>query len=277
MIQKLLGLLVLLLALVRFSSCQAQNPAAEQFLMGATLNGYNRNIRPSSTVYVSLRMFLRDFDLNEESSTMTSSFQLMQLWYEYRIRWNSSLYDNVTHLMMPARNIWLPDTFIQNTVDSVGYLPLYDSSIAVITNIGAVYYAVPLLNVKTRCDMDFFYYPFDSQNCTIIFTSWVQSTTRIYYLISSSTIFMNTFRQNANWDISAYTVSTVNIEPKFPPDPYAFSTLRIEFKFQRKLNYRLFLHLVVPCLILNLATIVSYMMPFIGQITLSKIFNLIKL
>ena len=269
-IRQMLPKILLLFFLLKLSACQLQNPSAEQFLMGATLTNYNKNIRPSPIVVVFLRLYLREITLDEEQRLMTSSLQVMQHWYEPRFRWNSSLYDNTTHLMMPAKNVWLPDTFIYNTADSNGYLPLSDNSQVLISNIGTVYFAVPMLNVNTRCDMDLFYYPFDKQTCSVVFTSWMQSSTRINYAISSSTVFMNMFEENPDWEVSSYAVTTGLLDPKFPPDAYKFMMLKVEFVLRRRLRLGIMLHLVVPCQILNLVMLFSYLMPFVAQITISK-------
>lgn len=266
-----LKILIAFLSLVGLCSCQ--NPAAEQYLLGQVLTNYNKNMRPSSSVLVNLRFYLRHIAIDGETNKMTTSFQLIQHWTDGRFKWNSTFYDNTSHLMMPAKNVWLPDTFIYNTVDSNGYLPLYDNSLVLISSTSTVYHAVPLLNVNTNCNADLFYYPFDNHTCSIIFTSWMQSSSRLVYAISSSTVFMNMFQENADWEITGHSMSHFFVEPKFPPDYFGFSSIKVEFHLRRRFKYTPVLHLAVPCLILNVAMVFSYLMPFAAQITLSKKLN----
>lgn len=103
-----------LVALCGRGDCRVAN--AEEKLMDDLLNKtrYNNLIRPatSSSQLISIMLHLslaQLISVNEREQIMTTNIWLKQEWTDYRLAWNSSRYEGVNILRIPANRVWLPD------------------------------------------------------------------------------------------------------------------------------------------------------------------------
>nr|KAF6283470.1 cholinergic receptor nicotinic beta 4 subunit [Pipistrellus kuhlii] len=94
---------------------------AEERLMDDLLNRtrYNNLIRPatSSAQLIAIRLQLslaQLISVNEREQIMTTNVWLKQEWTDYRLAWNSSHYEGVSILRIPAKRLWLPDIVLYN-------------------------------------------------------------------------------------------------------------------------------------------------------------------
>ncbi|KAI2575469.1 cholinergic receptor nicotinic beta 4 subunit [Homo sapiens] len=111
--------LFFLVALCGRGNCRVAN--AEEKLMDDLLNKtrYNNLIRPatSSSQLISIKLQLslaQLISVNEREQIMTTNVWLKQEWTDYRLTWNSSRYEGVNILRIPAKRIWLPDIVLYN-------------------------------------------------------------------------------------------------------------------------------------------------------------------
>ena len=71
---------------------------------------YNKNLRPDDSVEIVLYLSLQQIvSIDEKSQTMTSSSYLTLAWYDERISWDKTLYENVDDINIPISYVWLPD------------------------------------------------------------------------------------------------------------------------------------------------------------------------
>uniref|UniRef100_A0A8C2RFR9 5-hydroxytryptamine receptor 3C n=1 Tax=Capra hircus TaxID=9925 RepID=A0A8C2RFR9_CAPHI len=83
--------------------------------------------------------------------------------------WDPQECGNIKKLTITAENLWLPDIFIVESMD-VDQTP--DGLSAYVSNDGRVVYNKPM-RVTSICNLDIFYFPFDQQNCTLTFSSFL--------------------------------------------------------------------------------------------------------
>ncbi|PNJ69115.1 HTR3E isoform 6 [Pongo abelii] len=129
--------------------------------------------------------------------SFTMSAILDVVWDNPFISWNPEECEGITKMSMAAKNLWLPDIFIvelcvsragesQREVPSPGIhrdhsLPLGPFTnvnktpkdlTAYVSNEGRIRYKKPM-KVDSICNLDIFYFPFDQQNCTLTFSSFL--------------------------------------------------------------------------------------------------------
>uniref|UniRef100_A0A2K5SFN3 5-hydroxytryptamine receptor 3E n=1 Tax=Cebus imitator TaxID=2715852 RepID=A0A2K5SFN3_CEBIM len=146
-----------------------------------------RAFRPVTNVSVPTRVNI----------SFTMSAILDVVWDNPFISWNPEECEGITKMSMAAKNLWLPDIFIielcvsragesQREVPSPGIHrdhglplgPLMDVDktpkdlTAYVSNEGRIRYKKPM-KVASICDLDIFYFPFDAQNCTLTFSSFL--------------------------------------------------------------------------------------------------------
>ncbi|KAB1284200.1 5-hydroxytryptamine receptor 3E, partial [Camelus dromedarius] len=101
--------------------------------------------------------------------SFTMSAVLDVVWDNPFIRWNPEECEGITKISVATKNLWLPDIFITEFMD-VDKTP--KGLKAYINNEGRIRYKKPM-KVTSICELDIFYFPFDQQNCTLTFSSFL--------------------------------------------------------------------------------------------------------
>ncbi|XP_032197732.1 neuronal acetylcholine receptor subunit beta-4 isoform X2 [Mustela erminea] len=251
-----------LVALCRRGDGRVAN--AEERLMDDLLNRtrYNNLIRPAASsaqlVSIQLQLSLAQLiSVNEREQIMTTNVWLKQEWTDYRLAWNSSRYEGVNILRIPAKRIWLPDIVLYNNADGTYEVSLY-TNVVVRAN-GSIFWLPPAI-YKSACKIEVKHFPFDQQNCTLKFRSWTYDHTEIDMVLRSPTASMDDFTPSGEWDIVALPGRrTVN-----PQDP-SYVDVTYDFVIRRKpLFYTI--NLIIPCvLITSLAVLVFYLPSDCGE------------
>ncbi|XP_027425047.1 neuronal acetylcholine receptor subunit beta-4 [Zalophus californianus] len=251
-----------LVALCRRGDCRVAN--AEERLVDDLLNRtrYNNLIRPATSsaqlISIQLQLSLAQLiSVNEREQIMTTNVWLKQEWTDYRLAWNSSHYEGVNILRIPAKRIWLPDIVLYNNADGTYEVSLYTN--VVVRSNGSIFWLPPAI-YKSACKIEVKHFPFDQQNCTLKFRSWTYDHTEIDMVLKSPTASMDDFTPSGEWDIVALPGRrTVN-----PQDP-SYVDVTYDFIIRRKpLFYTI--NLIIPCvLITSLAILVFYLPSDCGE------------
>ncbi|KAM5279233.1 5-hydroxytryptamine receptor 3C-like [Hipposideros larvatus] len=108
-------------------------------------------------------------EVNEQLQMMTSFLWLNMIWYNQFIRWNPEECGGISEFSIATENLWLPDIFIQEFMD-IDETPT--GLMAYVNSEGRTKYDKPM-QVVSICNLDIFYFPFDEQNCTLTFSSFI--------------------------------------------------------------------------------------------------------
>ena len=46
---------------------------------------------------------------------METKLWLKQRWFDFKLKWNDSEYDNIKKIRIPSENLWKPDIVLYNT------------------------------------------------------------------------------------------------------------------------------------------------------------------
>ena len=105
-------------------------------------------------------------NINDAQQTMTSSVSIDLRWHDKALSWNTSDYDGVGVVEMPVDSIWVPHVYITNSLDTKSLLA--DALIVNVYHDGTVQKYLDRI-VETTCVMDLEKYPYDTQNCPLLF------------------------------------------------------------------------------------------------------------
>uniref|UniRef100_A0A2I3MLC8 5-hydroxytryptamine receptor 3E n=1 Tax=Papio anubis TaxID=9555 RepID=A0A2I3MLC8_PAPAN len=108
-------------------------------------------------------------DVDEQLHLLSSFLWLEMVWDNPFISWNPEECEGITKMSMAAKNLWLPDIFIIELTD-VDKTPKGLTAYA--SNEGRIRYKKPM-KVDSICNLDIIYFPFDQQNCTLTFSSFL--------------------------------------------------------------------------------------------------------
>nr|XP_004464641.2 5-hydroxytryptamine receptor 3C [Dasypus novemcinctus] len=108
-------------------------------------------------------------EVDAQLQLLTSFLWLNMIWDNPFISWNPEECGDIRKLTVTTENLWLPDIFIEESMD-VAQTP--EGLSAYVSNQGRISYSKPM-RVTSICSLDIFYFPFDEQNCTLTFSSFL--------------------------------------------------------------------------------------------------------
>ncbi|GCC18180.1 hypothetical protein chiPu_0017837 [Chiloscyllium punctatum] len=160
--------LLLILCLV----LEAQSNEEEK-LLNVLFNNYDARIRPArfygDVIDVTLKLTLTNLiSLKEKEETLTTNVWIEIQWTDYRLSWNSSDYAGIELVRIPSRMVWLPEIVLENNIDG-GFEIAYYANVLV-SNDGSIYWLPPAI-YRSACAIAVTYFPFDWQNCSLVFRS----------------------------------------------------------------------------------------------------------
>ena len=119
---------------------------SETRLKKKIFEGYDKNVKPSKTVNISFDTSLKQIvSLDEKNQIITTSIYFYATWYDERLVWDQSEYNETDSIKISATQIWLPDLFVINTADTNGFITISNSNLAVILKEGTIYLTLGLI------------------------------------------------------------------------------------------------------------------------------------
>ncbi|KAF7202443.1 5-hydroxytryptamine receptor 3C isoform X1 [Nothobranchius furzeri] len=118
--------------------------------------------------------------VDEKAQLLTTYIWLDYWWMNEFISWDQAQC-GAKKISLPKEKFWLPDIVInefmeENKAPSVPYVYLY--------NDGAVHDAMPV-RVVSSCNLNIYTFPFDVQNCSLTFNSYIYYAFEIQVLLGS--------------------------------------------------------------------------------------------
>ncbi|XP_057710996.1 cholinergic receptor, nicotinic, beta 1 (muscle) like isoform X3 [Corythoichthys intestinalis] len=240
----------------------------ERRLHQKIFNNYNLKVRPAQywedRVMVRVGMTLSQLvSLNEKNGEMTTNVFMNLEWKDYRLSWNPKDYDDISVLRIPANKVWRPDVYLINNNDGQFDVALYVN--VLVYNDGTVNWLPPAI-YRSSCSIEVAYFPFDWQNCSMIFRSYTYDASEVelqYYLdddgkeIREIVIDENAFTENGEWNI-CHKPSRKNVREDLYED------ITFYLIIERKPLFYI-INIIVPCILTSvLAIFVFYLPPGAG-------------
>ncbi|NWI27899.1 5HT3A protein, partial [Sula dactylatra] len=180
-----------------------------------------------------------------------------QHWTDEFLTWDPARFDNLTQISLPVESIWVPDILINEFVD-VGKSP--HVPYVYVGHHGEVQNLKPI-QVMTACSLDIYNFPFDVQNCSLTFTSWLHhirdinlSLWRQPELVKfDRSVFMN----QGEWEL-LYVLSRFQEFSVKSSDSYAEMKFYVVIR-RRPLFYTV--SLLLPSIFLMVMDIVGFYLP----------------
>ncbi|XP_047563218.1 acetylcholine receptor subunit beta isoform X2 [Lutra lutra] len=218
------------------------------------------------------------------SPPIASQPLLPQEWTDYRLSWDPAQHEGIDSFRITAESVWLPDIVLLNNNDGNFDVAL-DLNVVVSSN-GSVRWQPPGL-YRSSCSIQVTYFPFDWQNCTMVFSSYSYDSSEVSLRTGLGPdkqerpevhIHEGTFIENGQWEI-IHKPSRL-IQP--PTDPRGGGEgQREEVTFyliiRRKPLFYL-VNVIAPCILITLLAIfVFYLPPDAGEKMGLSIFALLTL
>ncbi|XP_061664331.1 cholinergic receptor, nicotinic, beta 1 (muscle) like [Syngnathoides biaculeatus] len=249
--------------------CFAGGSETERRLHQKIFKDYNWKVRPAQyweeRVTVRVGMTLSQLvSLNEKNGEMTTNVFMNLEWKDYRLSWDPKDYDNINVSRIPANKVWRPDVYLINNNDGQFDVALYVN--VLVHSDGTVNWLPPAI-YRSSCSIEVAYFPFDWQNCSMVFRSYTYDASEVelqYYLdddgkeIREVVIDENAFTENGEWNI-CHKPSRKNVRDDLYED------ITFYLIIERKPLFYI-INIIVPCILTSvLAIFVFYLPPGAGE------------
>uniref|UniRef100_A0A8C2A3T4 Cholinergic receptor, nicotinic, gamma n=1 Tax=Cyprinus carpio TaxID=7962 RepID=A0A8C2A3T4_CYPCA len=237
--------------------------------------GYNKNIRPMENhgdiTDVKIKMTLTNLiSLNEKEETLSTCVwiemvrEITNLYMYSKVNSDFRVYENITRMRLPSKAIWLPDIGLENNVDGRFEVALYTN--ALIDPDGSVVWLPPAI-YQSSCAIKVNYFPFDWQNCSMVFRSETYNANEIKLMLSDEDnvtmewieIDPEAFTENGEWIIKHRPAKKV-VNKRYSPDELEYQEIIFFLIIQRKPLFYI-INIIVPCVLFSSLGLLVYFLP----------------
>ena len=250
-------LLVILFSV--FQTVFARKPSPVLDLQRSLIKDYDRNIIPRNNhaplnINVSFNLLaLLRFDEKEE--TLITAAWLGMSWQDPVLAWQDKPeFENITEIFLQQKQIWKPDIMLVNTVEHFKSLGSGEFLVSVEAN-GNVYWE-PGHRFKTSCSVNIKLYPFDNQQCSLIFSTWMHIDSLVVISSISDRVSLATFEENGEWDV----ISTKTYADIAKQEDYGVPMFVVKITLERRKMYYI-LTVCIPIIVLSILNCMVYVLP----------------
>ncbi|XP_073479087.1 acetylcholine receptor subunit epsilon isoform X1 [Aquarana catesbeiana] len=239
-------------------------------LLKDLFSNYDKQARPVKSIHdiieVRLKLTLTNLiSLNEKEETMTTNVWLQLEWDDYRLTWNESDYGGIQVLRVSPDMVWLPDIVLENNVDGQFEVAYY-ANVLVHSN-GYSSWLPPAI-FRSACPVVVTYFPFDWQNCTLVFRSKTYNAKEVTLLLAFGEsgellervdIDPEAFTENGEWAIK-HCPAWKNLNHRYMEDDLQYQEINFGLIIQRKPLFYI-VNIIVPCVLISSLVVLVYFLP----------------
>ncbi|XP_072029993.1 neuronal acetylcholine receptor subunit alpha-10-like [Amphiura filiformis] len=234
----------------------------QKTLLEKLLRDYgNRSLRPvrnmSDVTLVHFRILIAQLvEFDERKQQLTINGWLKEIWLDEYLVWNPTDHGGIDTLTVSTKDIWLPDITLYDNVDS-RFENIKDID-AHVTSDGYVDWMAPAL-LKASCMVKVRYFPFDTQQCILRFSSWAYDGGSIDLVFTNDTDASQTvFLRNGVWELVRVDVIRDVKEYECCPNPYIFILYKLTLQRASTFYYS---NIIAPCLLLSILQLLVFWLP----------------
>uniref|UniRef100_A0A668A188 5-hydroxytryptamine receptor 3E-like n=2 Tax=Myripristis murdjan TaxID=586833 RepID=A0A668A188_9TELE len=133
-------------------------------------------------------------------------------WHNERISWDRSQFCGISQVSLPREMLWKPDLFIYEMTQSDESLP---SPYLYITDKGVVSFEGDL-KVVSSCKLDVHKFPFDTQHCSLTFSSLIYMVDEVHLVPFSNSSRATQFsrevmKAQGEWEFLNLAISNITV------------------------------------------------------------------
>ncbi|XP_005997427.3 acetylcholine receptor subunit gamma [Latimeria chalumnae] len=233
------------------------------------MRDYNSNLRPAENegdiINVTLKLTLTNLiSLNEIEEALTTNVWIEMTWRDYRLQWNPHEHHNITCLRVPSKMVWLPDIVLENNIDGNFEITLYIN--VLVSPNGNIYWLPPAI-YRSSCSIIVNYFPFDWQNCSLVFRSQTYSANEIDLQLTVEenqtiewiVIDPEDFTENGEWAIKHKPAKRL-VNDRFTKDDLEYQEVIFYLIIQRKPLFYV-INIITPCVLISSIGLLVYFLP----------------
>ncbi|XP_069748669.1 neuronal acetylcholine receptor subunit alpha-9-like [Narcine bancroftii] len=181
------------------------------------------------------------------------------MWRDTFFCWNKEDYGDLDSIRVPNSYVWRPDIILYNSVDQ--FSSPAETNVVVRYD-GLVTWDSPAI-VRTTCQLDVTFFPFDGQRCPLTFGSWTYSGHQVSVWPGSNGGQLADLVEDVEWEVLGMPAHRRLVQYGCCAEPYTEVTFTLVLK--RRTAFYLY-NLLLPCILISgLAPLVFYLPPPSGE------------
>lgn len=223
---------------------------------------YNKNVRPvhnsNETVNVEVRHTLSQIlDVIERKELFTSSGWSSLRWNDAYLSWDPRRYNGIKRINFRPNLIWIPDIIIYDDFES---RKSFGSQVDQVQNLVTLNYAGNITwglktTFITKCHLEIYYFPFDTQSCPFRYGSWSHEQERIT-ISPDSQIKSDPHVSPNGWLILGYSAKVRKFN--YSTNIYGYAEFTITFQ---RLACLAAVNLILPPVIIGTLVLHAFVLP----------------
>ncbi|XP_051851877.1 acetylcholine receptor subunit epsilon isoform X2 [Antechinus flavipes] len=185
-------------------------------------------------------------------------------WIDYRLNYSSKDFGGITTLRVPANLVWLPDIVLENNIDGV-FGVAYEANVLVSEG-GFVSWLPPAI-YRSTCAVEVTYFPFDWQNCSLVFRSQTYSAAEVAIVFSEESgqilnkiqIDAEAYTENGEWAIDFCSGQIWHHDDRAVDAPGNVEVIYTLIIRRKPLFY--IINIIVPCVLISGLVLLVYFLP----------------
>ena len=224
------------------------------------MNEFNDEINNNTNAdAIHVRVFLIPVEvlsIDPETQILEISSYVTLLWNELGLAWDPAEYNNITMIEFPVSDIWFPKLSVVNAVKDNNLIPPQFSYLSINFN-GYIILSLAV-NIKTSCQLDLTIFPFDEQQCDIIFhTNSMLRINLIPHLADSQSI-LRSFTAGGEWELKNL-FNTLEVH-QLSYYRTKVTVIQSRLILKRKISYYLF-NVLGPMILFTLMNCLVFIIP----------------
>nr|XP_002716533.1 5-hydroxytryptamine receptor 3C-like [Oryctolagus cuniculus] len=200
-------------------------------------------------------------EVDAQLQLLTSFLWIDLTWDNPSISWNPEECLGINELSVSAEHLWLPDIFILESMN-VNLTP--SGFTTFISSEGRVKYSMPM-RVTSICNLDIFYFPFDQQNCTLTFCSFLYTVDSMLLGMDKEVWEITNLSRKVIWTRGEWELLSINkATPKLSVGTSLYDQIMFYVAIRRRPSLYI-INLLVPSGFLVAIDAFSFYLPAEGQ------------
>ena len=193
--------------------------------------------------------------MDEKQQILHANIWIRSKWVDQSLKWHPEDFHNITFTVLPAKDIWIPDFAYVNEVSQIYKAEYFDLFGVIIWYNGTVLWT-PGGQVSLNCPMNVRMFPFDTQTCPLVLSSWMYVSDRVVFNLVDQKFVKYEVSGDGIWAV--VETSGKGVLEDYPSGK--FSQINFMITLKRKSLYYV-LYVMAPTLILGVLNLFLFILP----------------
>jgi len=224
---------------------------------------YNKLARPVSNKNEAIKIdfgiaYVQLVQIDDKEQMMVSNIWVRQIWNNTLLMWDPKDYGGIKSINVEPSSVWLPDIVLYNNAkkghDS-GTMYKFKTKVIISSN-GENKWFAPTI-VRSGCNIDITYFPFDDQFCELRFGSWTFTGEQVDIQSMSDKVDIKQYLNS-----SQFKLVSAKAKRNFTQYGCCLTYPYIDFvlHFKRQPGFFLF-NVIIPSLVITCFAILTFSSP----------------